>query len=222
MKFMKILPAVLLLVLAGCNKTGKEVGSMELPRDFDYGKVEGHTYSNPYFGLKMEFPEDWKVQSRKVVEDMVEMGKSEMDNGDPTVKRAMKAADITTAYLFTAFKYELGTTEVDFNPSVTIYAENISRAPQVNTGELYLDQAKMLIKRSAAKITLADDYEKRTIGGKEFYILKGKLDQDGFIIDQAYYATVIDGFALAGILSYAGEEQEKEMVAVLEGMKFGK
>ncbi len=215
---MKLLLLSLLLLTASCNN--KNAAPPEMPKDFDYGKIENNTYSNTFFDFSMKFPSDWKVQSKKEMEELVEVGKDAIDNGDPAVKRAIKASEITTAYLFTAFKYEVGA-EVDFNPSLMVLAENVSQAKGVETGKDYLEQVRQLMNRTSSQIVFENEYEKRSISGKEFYILHGQMKGGDSAVDQLYCATVIHGFAVSVILSFLGEEQEDEMVAVFEGIKFG-
>lgn len=214
-----------LLLLSACGKSGNESekekekeNAAEVTKDFDYGKTEGNVYSNKYFGLTLEFPSEWKIQTKEEMQQITEAGKSQLDPNDPVMKQAIKAIDVKTAYLFTIFKYEVGSL-VDFNPSFMVLAENTSSVPSVTTGKDYLQSAKRLLKRAAANAEIEDEFESAKIGSKEFYIMKAVLDQGAGPVNQSYYTTIKDGFALSFILTYSNDEQKAELMQIIEKVK---
>lgn len=209
------LSAVLISVtfFSGCSLFERRI-----PEDFDYGKAENGIYKNHFFDLEVSYPQEWVVQTKEEVEALKEKGGDIVAGDNETLKRAVKAAEVNTAYLLTIFKYELGS-PVDFNPSFMVMAENTKLSPGIKDGKDYLFHAKKLLDQTQLGYSIADDFSLKKIGSRDFYVMEASLSAGGMTITQEYMATVLNGFSLGLIATYTNEEQKNELYSIIDKVK---
>jgi len=211
MKFIKFLPA--LFIFAAC-------GAKEMPKDFDYGKVENSTYKNSFFDFEIEIPEDWAVQSQEAMNSINEQGRDLIAGDDEKFKSQLKASEVNSANLLGVYQYELGS-EVDYNPSFLITAENISKADMVANAKDYLLQARKLLQQSQLQYDEIDEQPTAvSIKGQKFYKMNASITLEGMTIRQIYYTAIMNDFAFNVIVSYINDEQRDQLMKVLDTMKF--
>jgi hypothetical protein len=190
------------------------------PKDFDYGKVENNRYVNSYFAFEIPVPADWFIQSKEKTENMAQLGKDMVAGDDAKMKAVFKASEINTALLLTVFKYEPGS-PVEYNPCISLLAENISTYPGIKTGSDYLYQASRILAQSQIKYDYIDkNFEKEVISGTDFYTMHTEMNYLGVRIKQIYFSTIIKGFSFDVIISYVNDEQKKELLSLTNAMKF--
>lgn len=213
MKFVKLsIICFLAIGLTQC-KTGK-------PDNFDYGTIEDNTYTNTFFGMSMDLPDGWAVQSEAAIQQMTEIG-SEAIAGDDVIKKAkLKVSEINSANLMSIFRHEVGTPLNDFNANVTLIAENLVLAPGVKEGADYLNHTKTALLQTGMNYTIADDLGSDTFGGQSFDYMDATLTTQGIAVQQRYYSTIINGFSFNAILSYGNDEQKEMLIDVLKTMNF--
>lgn len=219
MKSNYLLPVLAFLTVlifsCGPNGDGKPTG-------FDYGHVENSTYVNSFFGVELKLPTDWIVQSKEEIDKMAETGKDVIAGDNKSLKAAIDAAEINTANLLSVFKYEVGTA-VEFNPNFMLVAENLKHAPGIKNGSDYLFQSRKILKQSQIQYESIDEnFEKVMLNGHEFYTMNTLIDYMGVKIQQRYYSTIQNGFCLSAIISYTGDEQKKELEALINSLEFDK
>jgi hypothetical protein len=191
--------------------------AQKLPDNFDYGKTEGHIYTNKYFNLAIDYPESWVLQNKEQVENLKEQGAELLTTKDETLKAVVKASEVNSATLLTVFKYEVGSA-VDFNPSVMVVAENTKNSPGIKKGKDYLFHAKKFLQQSNL-YTFEDALTSRKIGNKDFDVLHANLKYMDNIIKQEYITTVVNGFSLSFIVTYLTDEQKNELYRILDKVK---
>lgn len=206
---------LLLLVLftLNCN-TNKE------PISFDYGKVEDNVYSNDYFGVMVELPSNWIVQSREQTEKIAEMGQEMIAGDDEKLNATIKASEINTANLLVVFRNELGAA-VDFNPNFSLVAENLINTPSLKTGYDYLFHTRNLMKNGQFKFDyISEEFISEKIDGIEFYKMETRVRLMDIEVKQIYYSTAIKGFSFNIIISYNSDEEKEILISSLKTMKF--
>lgn len=190
--------------------------------DFDYGRVENGVYLNDFFGIQIKLPEAWIVQSREQTQQISEIGKELMAGDDNILKTQIEASEVNTANLLAVFQYELGAS-VEFNPSIMIVAENVSIIPGVKNGSDYLFHARRMIMQGQVEYSyLTENFNKEIIGESEFYFMDAYINYMGIEIKQRYYSTILKGFSLNLIISYADEEQKEILENSIYTMTFKK
>lgn len=199
-----------------CNTQSKQ----KKEKDFDYGRVENGTYVNSYFNFTMKLPEGWVVQTKEQMEEMIARGKDIMTGNDSNLKAAVKASEVNTANLLAAFQYERGAA-VDYNPNLAIVAENIKNFPGIKSGKEYLFQTRKIMEQSQLKYDHIDNiFEKEIIGKADFYKMNADIKYMGLNLKQVYYSTIVDGFSLIVIISYANDEQKQMLQNSIRTMEF--
>jgi hypothetical protein len=188
--------------------------------NFDYGKIENNRYSNDFFGCSLDLPPDWAVQSREQMEKLQDLGKEMIAGEDKKLKKELKVAEIRTANLITVFKFELGTT-TEFNPNISIVAENVRFSPNIKSGEDYLHRSRKLLEQSQFKYdSISTTLDKIDFSGKVFSRMFTSVSYMGIPIRQEYFSTVLNGFSFNIVISYSDDKQKEELTDVLGTLRF--
>jgi len=204
---------ILAFLLSACNQNNKAA-------KFDYGKVEDMRYSNSFFNFTMDLPSNWYIQPNEEKEHLMDMGKDLAFGDDENLKAAADASMINSAFLLNVFKYEVGS-PVDFNPCVSLIAENLKYTPGIKTGKDYLFHARKLLEQTQLQYTHIDEtFSPVTIGDREFYSMGASVDILGMTITQVYYCVVINDFALNIIITYSNEIQKQELDQIISSISF--
>lgn len=205
----------LTIILNVCYAQNQVVG-------FDYGHIEKNKYLNSFFGFEMVLPDDWIIQTKEQVARIAQMGKDLVVGDDSKMKAIVKASEINTANLLMASQFEQGSA-VEYNPSISVVAENIHYLPGIKTGKDYLFLARRILANSQLKYDFIDkDFNKENIGGSDFYLMNAEITYLGLNIKQLYYTTIRDGFSIIVIISYVNEEQKQNMLKTINSIKFKK
>lgn len=189
----------------------------EANKGFDYGIVSEGVYTNSFFEMKITFDPSWVVQSQEQVDQLVEKGQ-DLITDDEELKKSIEASSITTAYLLTIFKYEVGTA-VASNPAFIAVAENVKSFPEIKSGEEYLLQVKELLAQSQLSYSFDKEIYEKKIGNLKFSVLEAEMDVYGSKIVQEYISVITDGFCLSYILTYTDDNEKKELYRIIDNIK---
>lgn len=188
--------------------------------EFDYGHVDSNKYINSFFGVEFNVPEGWYVSSNKQKEMITERGRELMSKDNKNLKEALKSSDISSANLFTMFKYEYGA-PVNFNPSIIFICENVTAFPGIKTGNDYLFQTHRTFMLSDFHYDHLDSkFKPEKIGGKEFYVMHAEVKKGKLKITQSYYSTVINRYGFNFILSSSNKKEKKELESIIHQITF--
>lgn len=201
---------LLLLHLIACQSSPPKEATQEA---FELGTITTGHYHNAYFGLDIYFDPTWNVQEEEQLELMEQAGEELLVGDNETLKAALDAATINTAYLLTIFKYPLGT-RVDYNPNFVALVENVSNFSDIETGANYLFHVQQLLAQTALEYQFEEVYEQR-VGTKIFHVLDLTAHHKGMDIQQSYWSTIEKGFCLSFILSYHSEQEKEELMAIV-------
>ena len=223
MKIKSLFIVTVVFLIASCksNKNeSTETITKELPAHFDYGQVTDNLYTNEYFGMNIEIPVGWHVQSQEFLNKISEEGKELIAGDDKNIMAVVEASEIKTANLLGAFKYELGAS-VPFNPNFMMVSENIKSYSGINSGSDYLFHTRRFLLQSQLQYSAIDStFSKTNINGMDFYHMQAILNLGNFSITQQYFAGLTRGFCLTCIISYQTEEQKTELEKMLNTLKF--
>ncbi|WP_375560097.1 hypothetical protein ACE193_20625 [Bernardetia sp. OM2101] len=220
--YLKACFVILSIFMFGCASNNQTNNQKTLKKEgaFDYGEVKNGKYTNSYFGLQIDIPKDWAVQSKEQIELVRNLGKEVVAGDNEMMKAIIKASEVNSATLLQVFQYELGT-PVDYNSNFTIVVENVKLFPAIKTGEDYLKNVSKLLRQSQVKYNHIDEeFEKVTFSGQEFYLMNTNVEYADKSIRQKYYSTILKGFSVGIVASYITPEQEKELDNVMESLKF--
>jgi len=203
---MKKVVSVLLIVfvIISCNK------KTNVPMSFDYGSIENGIYDNTFFKFKLPINSEWYVLDNEEADAVYKIGNEFASGDNKSLKKKLSASQINVAKLLTVFREEPGT-NITYNPSIIVNAENLNNSPQVKSVNDYLSIAKKLLNNTAMDIEYLEQKDLVKIGSQDFGFLKIENKFNGTNIIQDYYVALKKGFAVSFIMSYTNEE-EKDML----------
>ncbi|MCL2327931.1 MAG: hypothetical protein FWC39_05385 [Bacteroidetes bacterium] len=206
---------VLLFLLLGCNTNAQM---------FDYGRIENDVYYHSFFKMKISLPSGWIVKTQEQLQKQSERGAKIIAGNDEDMKALIStvdANDIKNANLLGISKYEQGAA-VNFNPNLSLIAENVKDSPGIKTGGDYLFHLRKLLQQVQLPYSIDEEFERKVISNQEFYVLNSSLTYLGRNVTQIWYATIRDGFCLLFTLSFADDEQKNELTEIIKSIKFDK
>lgn len=207
----------LLCAAPGCGKSSTQTGSAVVA-EIGYGQLAGHTYTNDYFQLKVDFPEAWYIPSRTETKEMMNLGRNVISGGDPNKQALVDASMQRTLNLVTVYRYPPGT-PASSNPNIILMAENVRALPGVRNGADYLHHVRVGLQGSKLRYEFDPIEEGISIGRLRAHCLPVQLVVGGNRIHQRYYATRSGGYVLSVILTFRDDEEFKTLEAILKSIK---
>ncbi len=188
-------------------------------KEVDTGTFYGTTYHNSYFGLSITMPADWKIQDieseKRIMRDALKASAGEDEVRQKRVKEIIQQ----TVHLFSVFKYPFGTT-AEFNPGIACVAENLAQRTGITKGGEYLEYTKKLMGFSGQELSFPKEIYTVMFDNVPFDVLLVKKPTGEVTVNQEYYATIINGYALGFIVNYTKEEDKKILMETLDSLMF--
>lgn len=210
-----VLAVVIGLVAAGCGQRRR--GS---PSD---GGVAGGEYTNGFFGFALPVPSGWSIAPKEALAATAKTGQELLaESGDKRIKAALKSAEKKTHNLLLLSEHPFGAA-VPFNANIIGVAESVRHAPGVKTGGDYLFHMRNVLKASNAGLKSRGEPKETQLGKRTFYREQYFADMGGITgipVEQAYYVTVLDGYALAFIVSAGSKDDLPRVEASLQDLRF--
>lgn len=181
-----------------------------------FGEIEGNSYKNKYFGIKIEIPETWLAQESEVGKAIKKVGTDVVKGKTAQTQKAFDEAAQRLTVLFTASKDILG---IENNSIMTFAAEKKPPLLQIRNGQDYL----RLNIQTFKKLTLPPDFKysetikSEKFGGETFYYID--IERTGY--QQRFYAIYRKGYSLFFTLTYANEEDLETMKEIIRNSDFG-
>lgn len=221
MKHLTILLALFLLI--GCQNeknADPRLKDKNVPVDFELGTSKDGKYTNKYFGLTFNYNKNWHLQTNEEIAQM--MKEIHEEETDKSVKEKLEENSVNNVDLFQIFKEDPESVEYgEFNPSLLILAENISRGKSlIKNGKDYLEITKENYANTEIIQNAIGGIDPITIGSKKFHQMRLETDLGVAVIKQVCYAMVEKDFAFLVFLSYVDDDQKKELDAMVNTFKF--
>lgn len=202
------------LMVSGCD-------SSKLSKKIVQGTLKDGLYSNDYFKMSIKIPPHWDIQNSKEMKELMNAGAEIFSENNPNFNKTLEISQKRTVNLITAFKYKQ-TANVEFSPSITIMAENLSFMPNLKKGADYLFHVKQLLKTGQLAYEFPKEIYSKPFSGLSFDILSTMIKIDDTTIYQDYHATKINNYMLTFVTSYTLGEEEKSINEVLDTLTFSK
>lgn len=180
---------------------------------------EEGVYRNEYLGFRIQLPQDWSLQNEEMEKRITKAGSDYLGHNESESRVMQEQAEETVNYLFTLFKYPLGTV-IDYNPNIIGLAENVADYPGIKTGKEYLQHVRNQLLSAQADFVVSDVSDTYTIDGRIFHVLRTDLNFMGTIVKQRHYATKINDYILLFTYSYQQRESEEELLKILKSVDF--
>ncbi len=190
-----------------------------IPDNFDYGSIENNTYTNDFFGMTLDIPEGWDVQSEAEQKELLAEAQKELNNKE--FDKMLKTTEITSADLLMASQFDTQTYTDSkvLNANFNLTTENISLT-SIKDGKDYLDATRKTLIESQMPVKANEDTKSIEVDGKTFYYFDAVMTMNGMKIKQRYMSTVMNGFSLIYVATYGTEEQLEKLMDILKTTKF--
>jgi hypothetical protein len=185
----------------------------------DYGSLYNGVYSNSFFGFSVRYPKGWVVHGDATNRHLREFGK-ERAVGTGALPAELAEVMLKSTYqLLTTFQYALGTPNIEVNPSFIVVAENVSHAPAIVDGRDYLLYVRPLMIKQGFE-SIREEPIQLVLAGRKFFRQDSRMQVGGMTIQQAIIITVINGYALAFILTGNEQQSIDGMANAVSTLKF--
>ena len=183
--------------------------------EVDRGVTHDGTYINSGLGFSFKYPKDWTVHGDATNERIREIGKEKIAESGAVSKANIDVALNNTYQLLTVFRHPLGTPGITFNPAIMIIAEKVAHAPGIKNGKDYLLNMRLVLPKAGPQILLDEPVECH-FGASEFFRDDYLIEANGTRVFQAYFARLVNGYAL--VFAFMGQDQAAvdEMAKAME------
>lgn len=214
-----LLVAASLIFATGCtnNDTQNKDGSTK--KTITLGTQEGTKYSNDYFGLELNVPEDWTIASEDEKAALMQAGQDLIAENNEEMANQIDLAKEKTLSLMFAFKYPFNHQGV--NPNVLCMAENLGLfgSVTVKSGKDYLAMTKTSMEQTGMPYTFGDVTTEK-LDNTDFDTMEATIDAGAIKLTQKYYAAIFDGYALVFVNTFSNEEEASEINAFMDTVTF--
>lgn len=186
----------------------------------DFGTFESGNYTNTFFDLMLSIPDSWHFLDLESRLEIMKRGGEIVAGENKSLKAAIKAADLQSINLLTAYEHPPGAA-VTTNPGIMLIAEKVKHAPGIKRGSDYHYHAKKLMKFSRMKVSYPKEIYEKTIDGVTFDIMETEITMGpGVVIRQRQYATIMKGYALMMALTYQDESGLHQLEKIVDTLTF--
>jgi hypothetical protein len=186
----------------------------------DFGTFEAGSYRNTFFELMLSIPDSWHILDLESRLEIMKRGGEIVAGENKSLKAAIKAADLQSINLLTAYEHPPGAA-VAANPGIMLIAEKVTHAPGIKRGSDYHYHAKKLMKFSRMKVSYPKEIYEKTIDGITFDIMETEITMGpGVVIRQRQYATIMKGYALMMALTYQDESGLNQLEKIVDTLTF--
>jgi hypothetical protein len=192
-------------------------GGENLPKSFDYGRIENNIYINDFFGMQVELPGSWVVLSQQEIKSMNQKGHSLYSSDENKADSALGGGDEDIANLLSLFRYPRDSKKLNY--SFNIVAQ-INRDSTIKSGKDALLLLKQILNGAEVKFEFDKEIYKHKFGINNFYVLETKVQISGIEMLQEYYIGILNGFTLSIVMNYFNQEQKNELHNIIDKIKF--
>lgn len=182
----------------------------------------GATYTNPFLGFMLTFPDGWEVQNADVIKRANEYADrvvQEATSDDPQqTQRAIQQSMARTTHLLFAIKRSAVTNAV-FQSAT----EDLTSAIVIPTARQYAESARRTINAIEGPMVFGDTVTTERIGSEEYAVIKARprtpppLAPD---MEQLYYITIRKRHAVTFIITFSTPEERQACINALNAIKF--
>ena len=181
----------------------------------DRGITQDGMYVNPGLGFSFKYPKDWVVHGEATNERIREVGKEKLAEAGAASRSSLQVALNHTYHLLTVFRHPVGTPGITFNPGILVIAEKVTHAPGITNGKDYLLNVRALLQKAGTQFLLQEPVECR-FAGSQFFRDDYMQEVNGVRVVLAYFAHIVNGYALVFIFIGQDQKSVDEMTSAME------
>lgn len=200
-----LMTMMMVIALSACAATPKVT----------LGEIEEGVYSNEFFGLNMDVPEDWTVLSQEELIELMGMSSDMIAETNPDMADAYDLENMDMLQLFGFFKYPMDELRI-VNPNILGTAEKVGILSGVSNGKEYLEFTSEQLLSMGFGYEISEDIEEVEVFGKTLSKMQAILDMGDEALIQDFYCTVENGYALVIIATYSESDGQEEIANLLK------
>lgn len=205
MKTYTLLLTSTLLILAGCNRPADQ------PTSGSYNEST-RLYTNPYFGLAFQVPQEWYVPEPETFDQLVQMGLQMV----PTDLQDSLLTDSTNPLLFSVFRYPFDATE-GYNLYLQVIADPLPDS--IKSAEAYLKAARQAAERTRLRLHISELSE-QVIDQWTYQSLTLSIHLGPIKLSQDYFIRIKQGYAFGFVISYSEPGEKEQLLSLLRSMEW--
>jgi len=180
-------------------------------QEIDFGVVKDSVYRNDYFGFQLTVPAGWHLPPREENEQMMQQGGKLIAGDDRTMKAQLKAAELDTVPLLSAFEQPPGS-PIPFNSNLICMAERLPKGVVLKDAAEYLRHTKDILQKGAMDIRVVGEKANESLNGVPCATMETITTLGPMKVRQKYHAVLSKGYALGFIVTAKDGDTEKEAV----------
>jgi hypothetical protein len=200
----------LTMVLASCGNEDTETEKL------GWGVTENGNYKNGFFDFEIDISPDYLFLTPQEIVDMHYIPAETEDGEDSASVDISEIDDLSQEalvhYVY-AMKYE-ETENVEFNPYINIFSENMSYADMTYSKEDYvrnnMEYTKMIFEEAGVDIEVSP-VDKPWIDGRQFAKGSMEIGYEDFTMHQDMYVIMKGKYALVILIGYSNEDEKAEL-----------
>ena len=169
----------------------------------DTGSSSVGSYRNEYFDFSISFPNEWAIASQETQDQVMDLGTEIVSESNPELIAAAAESLENTYQLLMLSADSFNRSELAFNPSLIIMAENIVEAPHIASGADYLAEHQAILSQTDLPYQMIGTPYSVDLDGHTFYRSDYQLNS---VIKQSYLVTIDQGYAVGFILTGLPEQ----------------
>ena len=220
------------VIMPGCNNSPNSTKEMsiprelEIPKNFDYGRWNGSTYRNDYFGFSITKPNEWAFAGDEELKAIDQDGAEIINSlrGDKKIvsEQDINLVEVMTANLFLITRYsdEEDLDVEDFNPNIILKVQKNS----IPGRDVVLDQTEYVkaIRQGLSNVPgcVIKSQTNKTIGGQEFTSLQGQLTFMDFVFSQEMLICFRNGYVMLFALTSFDDSEKIQLDDIMATLKW--
>jgi hypothetical protein len=176
-------------------------------------KLDGATYTNGYFGLRLAIPEGWHVSEDATKKTFIE-GKTYLKPTDAVQRADMDESMTNSAVLLTLLRSDpVGSIQTSF----IVLIEKLP-APDIRARAYVTNLRQLLLENTSLNYAVGKDVHDETFNGQRFVALDVFSAKPDSRVNQKYACQMRKGYALCIIETYGTDAQLAAATSVAKGL----
>lgn len=207
-----------IVILASC---GNEEAEQE---KLGWGVTENGTYKNEFFDFGIDISPEYVFLTPQEIVDMhfIPVESEEGGNSEPAdISEIEDLSQEALVHYVYAIKYGQDE-DVEFNPYINIFSENMSYAETTYSKEDYvrsnMEYTKMIFEDAGVDIEVAP-VEKPWIGGRQFAKGSMEIGYEDFTMHQDMYVIMKGKYALVILIGYSDDDEKAELEGFVDTIR---
>ena len=135
----------------------------------DTGSSSAGSYRNEYFDFSISFPNEWAIASQETQDQIMDLGTEIVSESNPELIEAAAESLENTYQLLMLSADSFDSSNLSFNPSLIIMAENIAEAPHIVSGADYLAEHQAILSQTDLPYQMIGTPYSVELDGQTFY-----------------------------------------------------